>query len=67
MAKGEPLFDNYEYTYVVPNDDSIINIQEICKYVYKIDYSNVSLKMREYAKEHLDWKTFVESILEKVD
>lgn len=66
MAKGEPLFDNYKYTYVVPNDDSTIDIEKICDFVNKIDYSTVSTNMRNYAVEHLDWKKFVNDIVEKV-
>lgn len=66
VVKGDSLFDDCEFSYVVSNDDTVISIEDICDFVSTIDYSTVSEKMRRYAEEHLDWKKFVKDIVDKV-
>lgn len=66
MTNDDSLFDNCEFSYGVPNDDTVIDIQDICDFVSTIDYSTISKRMREYAEEKLDWGKFVKDIAEKV-
>ncbi len=66
VVKGDLLFDDCEFSYVVPNDDTVISIEDLCDFVSTIDYSTVSEKMRKYAEEHLDWKKFVKDIVSTV-
>ena len=73
MARGIPFitsnsFDNESaippFCYIVPNDDSPINIPKLIEFSHSIcQCHNIASLMRSYAREHFGWENIMARVL----
>lgn len=61
---------NKDFYFKVPNDDSIINMEEIIKYIERIylkDAKKITQNIRRFAEENLDYSKKIEKLKEFVN
>lgn len=61
--------ENFRYVYRVPNDDSLIDINNIIRYIndIKTEHPFYRNEMNTYAREFLSWKTQIHKLLSAME
>lgn len=59
--------DSKEFALEFPNDESLIDIEKVIEFAIKaVEDKNLTIRMRKYAEEHLDYEVKMKELLQKI-